>query len=179
LLALALISVPVVAKEEELIADKAKTAMGFSMLSNEGVGISLWRVHSRAMIGFGIDVLWMNSRYTYEDSRENFNSMGVITAFTVKQIHSGQEVASFSYQTLSGGISRNSGTQEVDRLQWSAKGEIGIGFIWRPPKKVNISLRQGLALGYSHNNPSGPKVRESGTISFRTPSVRLLVLCYF
>lgn len=188
LLALFLLSGPAAAQEEELTADKTKTAIGFSVLSsNEGAGMSLWRVRSRSMMGFGLDVILDSASISYENSQEDIHLIIVRPAFTTKQIHSRSKMASFSYQTISMGI-RTMNSKQIDSImnskrrdhrRWSAKGEIGIGFIWRPSKQASISLRQGLTFGYSHNNPSGPTIIRSGTILARISPTRILVLCYF
>ena len=102
LLALTLLSGPAVAQEQT--ADKAKIAIGFSVLSDEGAGMSLWRVRSRSMIGFGLDVNLDRSSISYENSQEDIHLIIVRPAFTAKQIHSRSEIALFSYQTISTGI---------------------------------------------------------------------------
>ena len=178
LLAPALLSGPTVAEEEEQIADKARIAIGFSVLSNEGTGMSLWRVRSKSMIGFGLNFYLRDTKAIYETETKSRLSVSVRPSFTIKQIHSQHKIASFSYQRLSAYIDRDSQRRGADRT-WYAEVEIGIGFSWQPLEKVSLSLGQGLALGYRQFKPLDTELIRTDTKSLRIPSTRILVLYHF
>ena len=178
LLVPALLSGPAVAEEEGQIADKARIAIGFSVLSNEATGMSLWRIRSKSMIGFGVNLYLSSTKAIYETETKSRLSVRVRPSFTIKQIRSRHKIASFSYQRLSAYINRDSQRRGEDRT-WYAEAEIGIGFSWRPSEKASLSLGQGLALGYRQFKPSGTELIRTDTKSFRVPSTRILVLYHF
>ena len=114
----------------------AEIAIGFSLFRETGP--SLWRVNPRSMIGAEIGLGFMQG--------SSNNTKRVRSALTVIQIYRSDELAPLSYQRASAIIER---IEVNKRRSWDAEGEIGIGFIWRPPKKnISLSLQQGVSLSY-------------------------------
>ena len=126
----------------------SETAIGFALLREAGE-LSLWRVNPRSMIGLGIDLdLHSYNNYSDRTGDRTGNTILVSPSLTVIQIYRSDELAPLSYQRSSARIDRI--TDDVrKRRTLFAEGEIGIGFIWRPPKKnISLSLQQGVSLLY-------------------------------
>jgi hypothetical protein len=104
------------------------------------------------MIGVGFDLIWHRS---IDFLGRKSNTTIILPSLTVIQIHRSDELAPLSYQKASAGIRR------VRTREWYVEGEIGIGFIWRPPKKnIGLSLQQGVSLQYKEKTNKRPKPEE-------------------
>ena len=107
LLSLNLFCTVAVAKEQEALSGRGKTALGLSILSHEDAGVSIWRVQSTTMWGFEMDV--SNVRVAQiRDNRSDrtITSLSLSPALTIKRfrrLHG--KVAQFSYQTIYGNVS--------------------------------------------------------------------------
>ena len=127
---------------------QSETAIGFNLLRDSG-GLSLWRVNPRSMIGVGIDLDgYTSNRHSDRTGDQKSKTVFVYPSLTVIQIYRSDELAPLSYQRASARIDRDTNDAWEERGLF-AEGEIGIGFIWRPPKKnVSLSLQQGISLLY-------------------------------
>ncbi len=126
-----------------------ETAIGFSPFQSTFrsiEGLSLWRVKPRSMIGVGLGLNWFSSGDSLGRKR---TSKSVAPSLMVIQIYRPDELAPLSYQKVSAGIIGTTNTVDFKQREWYAEGEIGLGIIWRPPKKnISLSLQQGIFLNY-------------------------------
>ncbi len=123
-----------------------ETAIGFSPFRSVGE-LSLWHIKPRSMIGVGLDLSWLRSGGSLGNES---NSKSVAPSLMVIQIHRSDEFAPLSYQRASAGIISTTNTRDKQRSwSWYAEVDIGLGVIWRPPKKnISLSLQQGVFLRY-------------------------------
>lgn len=142
----------------------AKVAIGFSMLPTS-LGafpadrslvvfptteqeLSLWLVNPQSMIGVGIGAQMVRSWSDDERAWRTSTSIAVFPSLTAMQIYSPNEFAPLSYQKVSVKVDRWKRVLEKT-IMWSAEGEIGIGFTWRPSKKkISLSVKQGINFKY-------------------------------
>ena len=161
----------------------AETAIGFNLLRDSG-GLSLWRVNPRSMIGVGIDLdLYTSNSYRDRTGDRKSKTMLVYPSLTVIQIYRSDELAPLSYQRASARIDRSTNDVWKRRVLF-AEGEIGIGFIWRPPQKnISLSLQQGISVLYrGSTDEAQTEVGSDSTSSSwvaQTKSPRLLVTFSF
>ena len=128
----------------------SETAVGFSFFRS--TELSLWRVKPRSMIGVGFDLNWYRS---IDFVGRKSNTTILLPSLTVIQIHRSDELAPLSYQKAFATIRR------TRAREWYVGGEIGIGFIWRPPKKnISLSVQQGISLQYGEMTNKKPELEE-------------------
>lgn len=198
-----------VAEEKSPLSDRGKTALGLPLPSINYKGISIWRVRSKTMWGFEMDLSSVSASRVSGPRRPPEVRDGVTTyppedrvllrlrpALTIKRFRSVRsEVAPFWYQTLYGNFSysRFSRDEPIQRgrISWSAGVGLGLGVAWFPWQRVSLSLRQGIALEFKqddvgtvalYNSPQDEPTTIKvldNTFSLLVPSMRLLALFYF
>ena len=117
----------------------SEVALGFSFF-RESSSISLLRVKDRSIIGadFGLKFY-----------RNGSTAWIAYPALRAVNIHRTGEFAPLSYVRLGVSASKPDGLR-------STRGTLGMGFIWKPPQKKNISLsvKQGFSIYYHHKSDS-------------------------
>ena len=113
------------------------------------------------------------------------------TALTRTRIASPEKVSRVSYRSGYTGFShtrRDDGSHIA--TGWYGGVEIGLGVMWKPLKKLSVSLRQGLALEFRYRNRDHSYLTEEGeeyliavdeivttkTLTISVPKPRLLVI---
>ena len=160
-----------VAEEESPLGDRGKTALGLPLPSIKGKGLSIWRVRSKTMWGFEMDVSSVSASrvsgpvrppevrdsVTYHPPEDRVR-LQLRPALTIKRFRSiRSDVAPFWYQTLYGNFSYSRFPQRDEpirrvRIHWSAGVRLGLGVAWFPWQRVGLSLRQGIALEFKRDD---------------------------
>ena len=159
-------------------------AIGLSVLDR---GISLWLVRPKTMLGLELDYLeltWDEVTYASSVGPVKHRTSRVRAALTLKRQVSQGQVSKFVYLTVYGEDVDDEWKEGV-RLNGGNNGpEIGLGGLWRPMKKVSVSIRQGWAfekgekLAIVSDNFS-PENTSTETFAIRMQETRLLVLLHF
>ncbi len=129
---------------------KSEVALGVSFFGGAR-SASLLRVKDRSMIGADFELYFArrgDKRITDTSTGSPFGWL-LSPAVMAMRIHRSGEFAPLSYIRLVVSASR-----PPDETEWIHSGEIGIGFIWRPPQKKEISLsaRHGFIISYKDRN---------------------------
>lgn len=156
-----------------IISEAGKRAVGLSVLNQQG--LSLWRGHQaeRTWWGTEVDIEAARSNVTIDhfgrgayvlddDHGYVYDTLGTLvneytirfrTALTRKRIASPEKVSRVSYQSGYAGFSHTRWDTGIHiATGWYGGVEIGLGVMWKPLKKLSVSLRQGLALEFRYRN---------------------------
>ena len=181
------------------LSDRGKTALGMTLLSEEKMSISIWRVSPTKMWGFEVGAgRFSTGRRSYTDHNSEDTHFFVNPSLTFKQFRPlRHDIAPFWYQTIGVAVTYRERPEVIvrenpkeksyakilgeDFRRWSADAGVGFGVAWFPFKRVSLSLRQGIRLWVSRSSHDPPEqdLKNTRDVFLSFSPMRLLALIHF